>query len=416
MGLPGCRQKSVSYCFIAAFTAGSTTLIELIPRIPVRLNVPPCLLELVLRAVRFLQLAHFQERHQKGQGGFCSLIFIGAVGVQTVSTSAGSGVIECDLQIVVSQEPIECGPSFFAPAALSGCAISLQACGDDRAGFDGLLVEAGLLGRLGIEALRADRHEMTFYFATLQGDEPIQGFESRRNHFFVPGAYTRSHQSLGQTGVRIGEAILKPFPIIGAVGAIGIQQSIRQSIGSTESGAISGKGVEILLEAEQGKSAGARALEFDSGGNGKFKHTARGSTQSRVFGSAENGPQSPKSPPVAVFRALRLLPVAFVTQTVSEPFRGGVKSKPEECQIPGGQEGGAFWRARSEGVQKNRDDQGAGVIVRRVAFGIVRNRENGVLDQSRRVGHAKQMIEFYGGKAIEILFGVLGCESGARTP
>ena len=63
---------------------------------------------------------------------------------------------------------------------------------------------------------------------------------------------------------------------------------------------------------------------------------------------------------------------------------------------------------RSEGVKKNRDDQGAGVVVRRVAFRIIRNDENRVLDQSRRVGHAKQVIEFYGGKAIEILFGVLG--------
>jgi putative transposase len=37
-----------------------------------------------------------------------------------------------------------------------------------------------------------------------------------------------------------------------------------------------------------------------------------------------------------------------------------------------------------------------------------------VLDHSRRVGHAKQVIELYGGKAVEELSGVLGRESGAR--
>jgi hypothetical protein len=105
-------------------------------------------------------LAHFQERHQEGERGFGALILIGAIGMQAIAASAGGGIVERDLQIVVAEEPIECAPRFLAPAILSRDAIGLQAGGDGGAGFDGLLIEAGLLGTLRIEAVRSDRDEV----------------------------------------------------------------------------------------------------------------------------------------------------------------------------------------------------------------------------------------------------------------
>src|SRR2546430_8216142 len=73
--------------------------------------------------------------------------------MQAVSATPGGRIVERNLKIVVPQEPIKSGPGLFAPAALPGGAISLQARRDDRACLHRLLVEAGLLGCDGIEAL-----------------------------------------------------------------------------------------------------------------------------------------------------------------------------------------------------------------------------------------------------------------------
>src|ERR1700737_222311 len=105
------------------------------------------------------------------------------------------------------------------------------------------------------------------------------------------------------------------------IGAIGIQQSIRQRIGGTQGSAIPGESVEIFLQSQQRESAGAGTLEFDRCGNGKFKKAPRSSPQSRVLGSPKHGSQSPYGSAMTVFRAFRLLPLAFIAQAVSEPFR-----------------------------------------------------------------------------------------------
>src|SRR5437660_2566482 len=66
-GLAGCRQNSVSYCFIVAFIEVFTTLIESISRDPaLPKEKPSCSSQLVFCAVGFFQFTQFQERHQKG--------------------------------------------------------------------------------------------------------------------------------------------------------------------------------------------------------------------------------------------------------------------------------------------------------------------------------------------------------------
>ena len=116
---------------------------------------------------QILPACAFPASHQEGQRGLRALIFVGSVGMQAVAATAGGRIIESNLKIVVSQEPIEGRPCLFAPAALSRNAISLQACGDGRAGFHRLLVKAGLFCILGIEAVRSDRHKMTLHFTAL---------------------------------------------------------------------------------------------------------------------------------------------------------------------------------------------------------------------------------------------------------
>ena len=73
--------------------------------------------------------------------------------MQTISAAAGRRIVKCDLQIVVSQKPVERGPRFLAPAAFACSPIGLQARRDHGTGFDRLLIESRLFRFLGIEAL-----------------------------------------------------------------------------------------------------------------------------------------------------------------------------------------------------------------------------------------------------------------------
>src|SRR5208282_916833 len=139
---------------------------------------------------------------------------------------------------------------------------------------------------------------------------------------------------------------------IGSVGTVRIQQPICQRIGGTQGSAIPGERLQIFLESQQGESTRAGTPEFHGCGNGLFKQAPRGSAQSRLPGSAENGSQPPQGPPMTVFRANRLLPLAFVAQTISEPFGGGIESVPQEGQIPRGQVGRACGRANTEIFQQ----------------------------------------------------------------
>src|ERR1700686_927933 len=104
----------------------------------------------------FFQFAHFQEGHQKGERRFSSLVFIGTVGMQTVSAPARGNIVKRNLQVVISQKPIEGRPRFLAPDALTRCTIGLEGGGNHRASFDGLLIEAGFFRILRVEPLRSN--------------------------------------------------------------------------------------------------------------------------------------------------------------------------------------------------------------------------------------------------------------------
>src|ERR1700745_3977979 len=103
--------------------------------------------------INLSQQAHFDQRHQERQSRFCSLVFIYALGVQTVSATTSGGIIQGNLQVIIPQEPVESGPGFLEPSILSGCTISLETRGHRSPGFKRLLVEARFLVSLAIKAL-----------------------------------------------------------------------------------------------------------------------------------------------------------------------------------------------------------------------------------------------------------------------
>src|SRR5579859_2722144 len=146
--------------------------------------------------------------------------------MQAVPAATSGGIVEGNLKIVVSQEPVESRPCVLAPAALAGCAIGLQTCGDGCTGFHRLLVEARLLRVLRIKTLRSDGYEMAFQLAALNRHQPIQRFESHGNHLIVCSAHSRSDKRLRQSGVGIREYAFKPFPALRVIGPVEVQESV----------------------------------------------------------------------------------------------------------------------------------------------------------------------------------------------
>src|SRR5947208_12990403 len=103
----------------------------------------------------------FRGAPSRKKASILSLVLIGAVRMQAVSASPRVGIVERNLQVVISQKPIEGSPRFFPPASLSRCKIGLQTCGNYCAGFDRLLIEASLFCFLRVEAVRSDGYEVT---------------------------------------------------------------------------------------------------------------------------------------------------------------------------------------------------------------------------------------------------------------
>src|SRR5260370_20312893 len=112
--------------------------------------------------------------------------------MQAIAAAARGGVVEGDLKVVVSEEPVEGGPGFFPPASFARRAIGLEISGNRGAGFDGLLVEASFFGFLRVEAVRADRNKVALGFTPLHRFKPVERFVPGGNHGVVAAARSRA--------------------------------------------------------------------------------------------------------------------------------------------------------------------------------------------------------------------------------
>ncbi len=63
-----------------------------------------------------LSQTQFEHRLEKGEGRLRALIFVRAVGMQAVATTAGRRIVDRQVQIVAAEEPVEGAPRFFVPA------------------------------------------------------------------------------------------------------------------------------------------------------------------------------------------------------------------------------------------------------------------------------------------------------------
>src|SRR5260370_13060084 len=98
--------------------------------------------------------------------------------MQAAPTTAGDGIVESKLQIVVAKEPVERRPGFAVPAAVTSHAVRLQTGRNRTGGFNGLLIKSSFFATLTVKPLRTDRHKMAVDRATLRFREPNQRLKS----------------------------------------------------------------------------------------------------------------------------------------------------------------------------------------------------------------------------------------------
>src|SRR5205085_1690294 len=101
------------------------------------------------------------KRQQERQGGLCSLILVDAVLLEAVAAAAGDGIVNLQPEVIVAQVPVEGVPGLLEPIAAVRGTVRRQTRRDRSVGIDRLLVEDGALLALLVEALRADRAEVT---------------------------------------------------------------------------------------------------------------------------------------------------------------------------------------------------------------------------------------------------------------
>src|ERR1700693_5685103 len=117
--------------------------------------------------------------------------------MQAVPAAAGFRIIKRKLEIVVTQEPVESPPCFVAPAAVPGYAVRFQTRGNRAPGFNGLLIETGLITVLMIKALRSDGYKVAVRLATLRFHKPIERNETGGNHAIIRASRAREQHGLG---------------------------------------------------------------------------------------------------------------------------------------------------------------------------------------------------------------------------
>src|SRR5512140_2073688 len=87
--------------------------------------------------------AQFQQRLEEGEGRFVAEVCVGAVGMKTIATSAGSRVIDREIQVIAPEEPFKSPLGFLAPTIILRNSIGLETGRHHSLTLHGLLVEEG---------------------------------------------------------------------------------------------------------------------------------------------------------------------------------------------------------------------------------------------------------------------------------
>src|SRR5256885_7101508 len=102
--------------------------------------------------------------------------------------------------------------------------------------------------------------------------------------------------------------------------------------------------------------------------------------------------QRPERSPLTILWPLLVEPAAVETQVVVEAFHSEIERVVQERRVGCGQRPHALWLF-SQFTEQYREDECASVVIRTVAFGKIRDAKNGMLEDSGRIGHSREMTQ-----------------------
>ena len=107
-----------------------------------------------------LQGADFEEGHEEGQGRLGPFILVDPVGLKSIVTTAGTGIVYGEIEVVAAEKPFKRPLSLGVPLVVAGEVVGFDAGRDHGMGLDRLLVKPGPGLAPGIVTIGADGHKM----------------------------------------------------------------------------------------------------------------------------------------------------------------------------------------------------------------------------------------------------------------
>ena len=196
-----------------------------------------------------VKLLHLQKCHQKRQGRLCSLILIGPVSMEPISQPPVVASYN-EVQIVVSQEPIESRPCLSKPTIISCRTTRFEASGDGCASFDRLLIKAEPCRLTRDRSRASDRNEVALHAATLLGLPATRArLQTCGEPLLVGTSSACQQQCVRQARVAVRQALFKPLPSRRIDGLHrDVEQLVGQRIPLPLSRSVSGEAVEVSLD------------------------------------------------------------------------------------------------------------------------------------------------------------------------
>src|SRR5437762_11845977 len=112
------------------------------------------------------------------------------------------------------------------------------------------------------------------------------------------------------------------------------------------------------------------------------------------FRSAKRHAHSPKRSRVTVLRTNPFQPFPAMTHEIPKSFRFLIECIPQERKISAGQAFNVPLRHTTGHLRKQQSqDKGACIVIGAIPFPIIRHVENSMLENSRVIGHPKEVIE-----------------------
>ncbi len=310
-----------------------------------------------------------------------------AVGVQPVAAAAGQGVIEREAQVIASEEPLERARRLLAPVVVACDPVRRQARRNRHRGFDRLLIEARARSASRIEPVRSDRHEVRAP-GPLHADQPG---ERRQRRLGEVGAFeidTGHEQRVRQRRIGVRQHVFEPAPLRARRAPVQLQQPIGQFELQLSGHAVTPVATLVRVNSEHDVRPRAGAREVPHGQQRLFEQPASQAAESLVVGSAQHETECRHRAAMSVLGPVRVEPPAVVAHHVVEPFRARVECMPQKRQVPMRERGRLAALLQQDGKR-----DGAGIVVGRVAFGVVRDRVGCMLQQPGVVCHCPQVIE-----------------------